>query len=204
MFGGSFNPIHKAHIKLAEVFIEKESLTDVLVIPTLKTPLKDNSEIISPKHRFNMCSLAADGKKRISVSDIEIKREGESFTSDTIKEIKSIYTIGCEETEVFLIVGADMFLTLDKWHDFEYIFENATILASLRDDVSKEDMYSALERYKSYGAKAKFYEHTIEDISSTEIRKMLKNNESVEVLSKYLDTKVIEYIKKHGLYGYGH
>ncbi len=196
MFGGSFNPIHKAHIKLCEIFIKKENLTEVVLVPTNITPLKNNSEIISPVHRLNMCTLAAKDHPKIKVSDIEIKRKGKSFTSDTLKELKNIYE---DDTEFFLIVGADMFLTLDKWHDFEYIMKNAVILASLRDDVSISDMQIAYEKYKKYGCKARFYENTIEDISSTQVRQMIKNGENTE---DFLDRQVIKYIEDNKLYGY--
>lgn len=196
MFGGSFNPIHKAHINLCEIFIEKENLTEVILVPTNITPLKNNSEIISPVHRLNMCTLATKDHLKIKVSDIEIKRKGKSFTSDTIKELKKMYD---DDTEFFLIVGADMFLTLDKWHDFEYIMKNAVILASLRDDVSAEDMRKAYETYKKYGCKARFYDKIIEDISSTKVRQMIKNGENTE---DFLDRQVIKYIEDNKLYGY--
>lgn len=196
MFGGSFNPIHKAHIKLCEIFIEKEDLTEVLLVPTNITPLKNNSEIISPIHRLNMCTLATENHPKIKVSDIEIKRKGKSFTSDTIRDLKNMYE---NDTEFFLIVGADMFLTLDKWHDFEYIMKNAVILASLRDDVSAEDMHNAYEKFKKYGCKARFYESTIEDISSTKVRQMIKEGKNTE---EFLDSRVIKYIEDNKLYGY--
>ncbi len=86
IYGGSFNPIHNDHIKLALTFAERFELDKVTLIPTRVTPLKDNTYIVDPKHRYQMCLLAAEGYPQLEVSDIEIRREGESYTSDTIAE----------------------------------------------------------------------------------------------------------------------
>ena len=128
IYGGSFNPIHLDHIALCRQIKNEFSLDRVILIPTSKTPLKDNSYLVSDEHRLNMCRLAAADDDFIEVSDIEIQRKGLSYTSDTIAQLKN------DEDELFLIVGADMFMTLEKWHDFKYIFENVTVLTIPRGE----------------------------------------------------------------------
>ena len=131
IYGGSFNPIHNDHIKLALQFAEQFELDKVTLIPTHYTPLKDNSHIADGKHRYQMCLLATEDEPLLEVSDIELRREGPSYTSDTIAQLMN------DEDSLYLIVGADMYMTLDKWHDFNYIFDNVTILAAPRDELDR-------------------------------------------------------------------
>ena len=140
IFGGSFNPIHNAHIKLAQRFVNEVKLDKVAFVPTHITPLKNNTAIVLSEHRFNMCELALKDYENFFVSDVEIKREGMSYSSDTIAYFKEQYP----NDELFFIMGADMFLTLEKWHEFEYIFNNVTILTAPRDGCDYDDL---MEKY---------------------------------------------------------
>ena len=92
ILGGTFNPIHLGHLILAEEVIQKIGLTKVIFAPTNLPPHKDNGEIISACHRLKMLKLAIRGNPYFSVSDIEIKRGGRSYTIDTIKEFNKIYS----------------------------------------------------------------------------------------------------------------
>ena len=191
IFGGSFNPIHLDHIKLALSCTEEFDMDKIIFVPTYKTPLKDNSETASAADRLNMCKLSIKGLKSFEVSDIEIERRGFSYTSDTIKAFVKDYN------DLYIIVGADMFMTLDKWHEFEYVFENATIIAYPRNDFDCENLKIKYDEYKKYGCKALISKHRVGNISSTLIREKIKNNQDV---SAFLDGDVIKYIKKHNLY----
>lgn len=193
IFGGSFNPIHNAHIKLALRFLDENNLDIVYFVPTYTTPLKDNTDVISAVHRFNMCEIALSRYDNLFVSDVEIKREGMSYSSDTIAYFKDQF----KDAELFFIMGADMFMTLTKWHNFEYIFENVTILTAPRDNVSYSVLSSKLNEYSRYLCKACISSEYIEDLSSTMLRDMLKNNLDV---SAYLNKEVIEYIAQNNLY----
>ena len=108
MFGGTFNPIHNAHINLALAFIKKLKLDKLLLIPTGVPPHKTDLDIIYGEHRLNMCRLAVQDYKKIEVSDIEVKRGGKSYTADTLRQLKEIYP----DSEFFVIMGADMYMTL--------------------------------------------------------------------------------------------
>ena len=193
IFGGSFNPIHNAHIKLAKRFMDEVSLDRVIFIPTYVTPLKDNSTVVSSEHRLKMCELALKDCDNFYVSDAEIKRAGMSYSSDTIAYFKDKYP----SDDLYFIMGADMFLTLEKWHNFEYIFDNVTILTAPRDDCDYDELKSKFEYYKKYNCKAYITKEYIEDLSSTFIRDIIKRDVDV---SAYLDEDVIKYIDEHELY----
>ena len=193
IFGGSFNPIHNAHIKLALRFFDELNLDLVYFVVTHETPLKNNSDIISSMHRFNTCQIALDGFERFKVSDIEIKREGVSYSSDTIAYFKTIYP----ESELYFIMGADMFVTLEKWHNYRFIFDNVTLLTAPRDDYSYKMLCDVLKKYEKYNCKAHISTDYIEDLSSTMIRDMIKDNKDV---NDYIDANVQEYINQNMLY----
>lgn len=193
IFGGSFNPIHNAHIKLVQRFVSEVSLDFVYFVPTYVTPLKDNTSVISADHRLKMCELALTAFDNFKVSDVEIKRQGMSYSSDTIAYFKELY----KDSELYFIMGADMFLTLEKWHNFEYIFENVTILTAPRDDSDYAVLLDKSEEYKKYSCKAHITKDIIEDLSSTMLRDMIKNNKDV---SAYMNKDVISYIAYHNLY----
>ena len=193
IFGGSFNPIHNAHIKLAQRFVSEVELDKVAFVPTHITPLKNNSAIVSSEHRFNMCELALKGYENFFVSDAEIKREGTSYSSDTIAYFKEQYP----DDELFFIMGADMFLTLEKWHEFEYIFSNVTILTAPRDGCDYDDLMKKYDYYKKYNCNVYITKEYIEDLSSTFLRERIVNNADV---SAYVNPNVITYINEHGLY----
>lgn len=190
ILGGSFNPIHKAHVEIALKAIEIAKLDEFIIIPTYITNLKDNSILVSSEDRFNMCKLACQSHKELQVSDIEIKRHNVSYTSDTIKEL-----LNSEEASYYLVMGADSYVNLSKWHNYEYILNNCTIVICPRGDEDYEGLLELSHTYDGY--KPIIMKHSISNMSSTLIRKMIKNNDDI---SAYLDDKVIEYIKKNNLY----
>ncbi len=194
LFGGSFNPIHLGHYKLVTDVIKEFNLDKVIIMPTWKTPLKDTSNFASADDRFELCKLAFKNLSYVEVSDLEIKRKGNSYTYLTLNSIKEIYP----RDELFLIVGADMFLTLEKWKCFEDIFKTASIIAVPRKGM-KENLisYSAYLKEK-YNCNSYIMTHKVMDVSSTEIRRKINNAEDV---SDLVDTRVLNYIKKKHLYG---
>ena len=134
VFGGSFNPVHNGHIALAQKMRDKFSLDEIILIPTFQTPLKDNTPMVSPEHRLNMLRLAFKSIDYVQVSDIEIKREGKSYTVDTLSEIVKKYP----DDKLHFIVGADAFMQLPLWRFPEIIFRLAKVLTIARDSVDYE------------------------------------------------------------------
>lgn len=194
MFGGSFNPVHNGHTALVQRMIEEFELDKVYVIPTYISPLKDNSLMLHSDTRLHMCRLAFEDIDKVTVSDIEILRKGQSYTVDTLKSIREMHP--CDE--LFLIVGADSFLQLPEWYHAQEIFSLATVVVSSRGVDVYNELVAASERYKEeYNASTAVVNTTIAHISSTEIR----DNINDKNISSKLNKKVYEYIARSGLYG---
>lgn len=192
IFGGSFNPIHLDHVRLARGLATRYALDEVMLIPTHVTPLKDNSHIATGEHRLQMCRLAVQDDPQMTVSDIELCRQGMSYTADTIRQLLK------EDDELFLIVGADMYVTLDRWHDFRYIFEHVTILVAPRDQLDYHSLLEKYEEYKTkYGCRTLVSPDYVGPISSTKVREGIAAGEDVSYM---LDDRVLQYIVEHGLY----
>lgn len=198
MFGGSFNPVHKGHTGIVSRMIEEFCLDTVYVIPTFSTPLKDNTPMVTPEHRLNMCRLAFADMDRVTVSDMEIQRQGRSYTVDTLRALKALHP----NDELFLIVGADSFMQLPLWYESQSIFTLATMLTVSRGELEFDELKKRREEYiKLYGAKAEILAEPIALISSTEIRDTLADNNDA---SSMLHQNVYDYITECELYRYEH
>ncbi len=193
IFGGSFNPIHNAHTDLAAAFVKKLKLDKLLIIPAAIPPHKDSSAVIDPVHRLNMCRLAFDSVKKCEVCDIEIKRQGISYTIDTLTQIKEIYP----DSEIFLIMGADMFMTLDSWKNPDRIISLAALCTVPRNSDDLAALSEKETEYRQSGAQTVILDLKKSEISSTMIRQLIYNDES---FSKYVDSKVEKYIYANYLY----
>lgn len=193
MYGGSFNPVHIGHIQLAKCFLDELKLDKLLLIPDNKPPHKSDSEMISPLHRYNMCKLAVEGIDKIEVSDIEIKREGKSYTVDTLKQLSNIYPTA----QFFLIMGADMYLSLHTWKNFQKIFEYAIICAVPRDTDSIDELIKYSATLEEDGIKYIISDKTMMNVSSTDIRENIKIGKPIVGM---VERKVEDYIYKNSLY----
>ena len=116
ILGGTFNPIHLGHIRLAEEALEKFELDKVIFIPTYIPPHKINKDIISFQNRYKMVELAIEEKSNFEVSDLEVKLKGISYSVNTIKELKKIYD---DTTNIYFVVGSDYAEELGLWKDIE-------------------------------------------------------------------------------------
>lgn len=196
MFGGSFNPVHLGHTGIVNRMIEEYSLDRVFVVPTYNTPLKDNTPMLSPLHRYNMCTLAFSSVDKALVSDIEIKRKGSSFTVETLRELVNQNP----DAEMHLIIGADSFMQLELWYDVKSIFKLVTILTVSRGEYSAEELYEKRKFYEDvFDARVHIIEEPIMAVSSTQIRNLIKNGEDFKHL---LTKEVSDYIIKNSLYDY--
>lgn len=193
VFGGSFNPIHKGHIKLIEEARKLIDIDKVLLIPTGVTPHKSNNEMVSSNHRLNMCRLATDSYSYISVSDIEIKRQGKSYTYLTLNSLKEIYP----NDTIYLIMGADMFLSLQTWKNAEELLNGLNVITCLRDEISYTELLNQAEALKEYKTTSYIIKKNVMDVSSTDVRYKLKNNINI---SQLIDEKVANYIAENNLY----
>jgi len=196
IYGGSFNPIHNGHVHLIQEFSERLSLDLLLLIPTFVPPHKEGNEMASPLHRFEMCKLATEkiGDVEIIVSKVEIDRGGASYTADTLKALRKLYPTD----EFYLLMGEDMFLTLDKWRSPDILFKEAIIGVAPRSMGNLEEIFECKNRLEQiYQARIRVEQIPYYDMSSTEIRKALKKGLSCKA---FLLGIVEKYIQKNNVY----
>ena len=192
IFGGAFNPVHLGHIGLAKNYLSALSLDRIIFIPTSVAPHKSSEEFASNEHRINMLSLALEGESSFEISDIEFKREGKSYTFDTLCELKKQYP----EDEFYLIMGSDQFLYFNNWYKAEEIASLATLCTAARN----EQDFKKLLDFKSengYLKNAVITDFDVFEISSSALRDMIKNRKNIE---KYVSKAVADYIKENNLY----
>ena len=190
IFGGTFNPPHNGHILLLKRMRKALHLDKMIVIPSNMPPHKDVTDN-NPEHRMNMTKLAFP---EYSVSDIEIKRGGKSYTYETLEELKSVYP----QDKLYFICGSDMFLTFDEWKCPERIFKAAVVVTSARGYHEYPSLIKKkLFLKKKYGAVTRIVYFKPYVMSSTQIRDMAKNGDD---LSKAVPNNVAAYIEENGLY----
>lgn len=190
IFGGAFNPVHNGHLALAEHYKKSLSLDRIIFIPTADPPHKPSDGLIDGKDRINMLNLCV-GKNEL-VSDMEFRRDGKSYTYLTLCELRKLYP----NDEFYLIVGADQFFYFEKWYKFEEILSACTVVTAARE----KNQYVEMLDFKNEHPKLKdvvVSEFDVIDISSSQIRDMIKNGEDV---SCYIPESVNRYIKEHRLY----
>ena len=128
IFGGSFNPVHNGHIRLALFYKEKLQLDLILVIPANIPPHKSVQNFVSADDRINMLKLAFEDYDFVKVSDIEFKISGKNYTVKTLTELKKEYP----NDEFYLIVGGDMFLCFETWKEYEQILSMCKVCTAPR------------------------------------------------------------------------
>lgn len=197
IYGGAFNPIHNGHLHIVRDFIRVLGLDFVLLIPTGISPHKAAAALsASAEDRLAMCRLACEGLGKIRVSDCEIRRAGKSYTADTITELKKQYP----DDELFLLMGEDMFLTVQNWFDAPRIFRGATLCAAPRSpDGAARLREHARKLQQDFPYVHTFVEQiSFLDVSSTDVREALARGESID---RMVPPAVADYIIRHGLYG---
>ena len=194
ILGGTFNPVHTGHLILAENAYDQLGLDEVCFIPSGVSYLKDTSVIAPAKDRLAMVSLAIEGNPHFSLSTIETDREGDSYTYETLMELKE----KDPSCELFFICGADILMSIGTWKKPEKIFELCELVVAPRDEKSITELKEKVsELEKTYDARIRLLHTTDLAISSRMLRERLKDNKSVRY---YLPEKVMGYIKEHKLY----
>jgi nicotinate-nucleotide adenylyltransferase len=196
IIGGSFDPVHIGHLIIAQDAIEHLELSEVVFVPAAIPPHKQHLQRIDAEHRLNMLKLATETDMRFSVSDIEIQRGGVSYTVDTLKVLRDIYS----SAALFLIVGSDTLVDLHTWHKTGEILELCEVATFLRPG---EDSMEAITGKIQLPAEQRecllrnvIDAHRIE-VSSSEIRMRLVEGQGIRYL---VPPKVESYIYEHGLY----
>ncbi len=194
ILGGTFDPIHYGHLFIAENAREFFSLDKVIFIPTGTPPHKLSHNITDKMHRYNMTRLAIDGNPNFDISKIEIDRNSTCYTIDTIAQLEKLYP----NSTFYYIVGADSLLDMVNWKYFKKLFKIIEIISINRITSNTIDFYEATKRMKEEdGAKIHTLEMPILEVSSTEIRRRIKENLTVRYM---LPNSVIEYIFSNDIY----
>ena len=191
VLGGTFDPIHLAHLNCAEKAYGELGLDEVVFIPAGRPSFKLDKKLADVKNRIEMCEIAVSGHPEYKVSGIEAEREGVSYTIDTINDfLAHEYS----DAKLFFIIGSDAFLTLPKWKSAKELAELVDFAIFMRSDDDEELVRQVA---KEMNARIHLIKSDRIDISSSKIRDMIQKGESV---NEYLPSSVSEYIEEKGLY----
>ncbi len=195
ILGGSFDPVHNAHISLARHAFQQGGLDEVVMIPARIQPFKQDRVPASGEDRFNMLALAVGEDDYITVSRYELQQESVSYTYLTMRHMQEFFG---EDTRLYFITGTDTFLKLDTWKNAPELLTKYAYIIGTRPGYRQNEYEEALERITSaYGTEVISMKWTEPDISATQIRKMIADGEPVDHL---VPPEVNRYIKEHGLY----
>lgn len=194
VYGGTFAPIHNGHVETAKLFMEQMRLDYLYVIPTGDPPHKELGEYDEARHRLEMCRRAFAGVDGVIVSDMEIEREGKSYTVDTLKELAAPHR------RLLLLFGTDMVLSFDKWYRYREILELCYPVYVRRDKDAMIDNMIVKKLAKYYSETGKMFRKLVGEpieITSTQIREAVKNGKSI---SHLVPPAVEKYIIENQLY----
>jgi nicotinate-nucleotide adenylyltransferase len=186
-YGGAFDPIHNAHIAVAQHASEQADLTKVIFIPSAQSPLKFKSPSCSDEDRIAMLRLAIEGHSKFELDLCEIEAGGVSYTIHTVRKMKERYP----DAELFWIIGGDQFELLEHWFAIEALAELVTFLVLFRPgSVLDEDVALTGLNYQLIHA-------PMMGESSTEIRGRVRKGESI---ADFAPESVADFIDRRGLY----
>ena len=193
-FGGTFNPPHNAHKIMLSVANKLQDVEKILVVPTNIPPHKTvEGYCASFEDRLNMCRLLCEGCNKAQISDIEIKRQGKSYTFDTVNILKEEYE------SIALLIGGDMMSSFDTWYNYKELIKMVEILAVRRKGTSDKEFDSMVQRLITEGAVITVLEVDLPEISSTEIRECFERNDD-DKLKNILPQTIMQYINDNSLY----
>ncbi len=193
ILGGTFNPPHLGHLICAQEAYLQLKLDRVTLIPARIPPHKPVDDEPGPEHRLELCRVAVRHDVRFDVSDVEITREGSSYTVDTLELLHSREP----ESELFLIVGGDIAAGLPSWREPERVLSLATLAVAGRRGTSRAEVDEALSGLPG-GERAEFFQMPTISISSTVLRGRVRDDQPIRY---YVPDAVVSYIDDHRLYG---
>jgi len=199
LFGGTFDPVHNGHLIVARHLAERLGLERMTLLPAARPPHKAPA-CVSGAHRVEMLRRAIEGEHVFEVSELELSREGPSYTIDTIQAVRERSGPGAS---VSLVIGADMLAELPDWHRAEEVVEAAEIIVARRPPwhLRMEEVFASLAVALSARQVERIRRGVVEtpliDISSTEIRRRIREGRSIRFL---VPDDVRAYIEERGLY----
>lgn len=204
LFGGTFDPIHFGHIKLAENAYNLYHLDYVDFIPSGNSYLK--RDVSDSNIRFQMTKLALENYENFNINEIELQRQGPSYSYETILSYRQQFP----DDELFFIIGEDSVRNIHLWKNIETIFNECKIIVAgrkknsdLDQDMRSVDLNNIIKNLnKRYNAEIFYFEYDV-SISSSEIRKICKECNLINInekLKEYVPSNVIDYIKTQKIY----
>jgi nicotinate-nucleotide adenylyltransferase len=193
ILGGTFNPPHLGHLVCAQEAYLQLGLDLVILMPARIPPHKPVEDEPGAEHRLELCRRAVEGDDRFTVSDLEVSREGPSYTVDTLEELHST----APDNEHFLIVGGDVAAGLPQWREPERVLSLATLAVAKRRGTARASVDDALHQLRG-GERAAFFEMPRIGISSTMVRRRVKAGQPIKYI---VPDAVAGYIAEHDLYG---
>lgn len=195
ILGGTFDPIHNAHLVLAECSYEQFGLESVWFMPSKNPPHKQLQYIEAKEHRSNMVKLAVKDNAHFELSDFELSRPGLTFTADTLSVLRREY----DDVEFYFIIGEDSLFNFENWKRPDQIFELAQIIVARRgiyeDNIIKDKIIYLEDKYQTDSIK--LLESPISNMASQLIRDNIKNGKSIKY---YVPKDVEQYIYDNKLY----
>ncbi len=197
IYGGTFNPVHTGHLAAAKQAVETLGLDRLLMIPDRIAPHKEIPENSpTPEQRLQMLGLAVEKLPKIQVSDMELKREGKSYTYLTVEALRAQYP----EAELYLLMGTDMFESFDTWKKPERITAQAALAVLYRGVKGEQGKIEACKALmEAKGIRVSLVKNDSIPISSTQLRRLI----AFGCADAFLPAAVASYIRAHGLYDSG-
>jgi len=193
LLGGTFDPVHLGHLVLADQCREQAGLDAVWFFPARQPPHKGGKSISAPRHRLEMLKIAVSGTPQFSICDIELQRDGPSYTVDTLMQLQTLHP----DHEFLLIVGADMLADFPNWREPGRIAAMSRLIAVNRGRDVSVVASAAIKLTKELNARIQVVEMSAIDISASDIRERVSQGKSI----RFLTPRGVEmYIAAHGLY----
>ncbi len=193
LMGGTFDPIHKAHIEIARRAREQYGLDEVIFMTSGNPPHKKNERVTDAVMRLNMVRLAVFGIDGFSASSYEVDKPDYSYSVNTLKWLRRRHP----EDEIYFLIGEDSLAYIEEWYHPSEILKLCTVLVYPRE--SMESLKRVLAEKKALlGGDIRIIDAPVYDISSTKIRSMIAGGQDASYM---LDKRVYEYIKDNRLYG---
>ncbi len=194
IMGGTFNPIHIGHLILAENAYQILELDSIIFMPTGCSYLKDPSTILDASTRMELVSAAVEGNDHFAVSDHEIRKRGNTYTSETLTELNEIYP----GNKWYFIIGEDSIYNIETWHDSQTIFDKCILVVAPRGHEPDERLLSIVKHLESEcNSSIQLLDTPDIDISSSMIRDNLREGRGIRY---YVPEAVLNIIQSKGLY----
>lgn len=211
VYGGTFDPIHNGHLKVAEAVLNAFTMDRLLFVPAFTPPHKRSYDILSPFHRLAMLALATADQPRMLVSAIELESPQRPYTIETLGRLKA----ETANAQLFFVMGADSFQDVTMWREHERLLTEYDVIVAVRPGYNSDEniashlnpnlqaacidlrggLVPSSENFRS--SHVYLTDYVTMDISATEIRDAMRQNQPIE---KFVPPSVATYIKKYQLY----